>query len=282
MKEIINFIKKTVLGWYKDGAISYSAALSFYVVLFLPAFLLMAVSIGGVILEQSTIQEQILLYVSQATGIQDLSLIRGLIQESINFDTRISTWISFIFLFATSSALFAYLQEALNNMWGIKPKHEGRIKSLVLKRVLSFFILLILGLSFIATLLLDVILSFGFSFFAAYIPYSAGLISIINNILGAVLTFLIFIGMLKMLPEAKISYKDAGVGALITTVLFLIGKNVIAWYIAQSSLTSAYGAAGSLVVLLLWVYYSSLILFLGVEATQVYAEDYGSKIKPKS
>jgi membrane protein len=188
--------------------------------------------------------------------------------------------ISSILLIVTASAVLIALQEALNDIWGITEKPDSMIRNFLVDRSVSLIALFILGLLFIANTLLEILFGLGIGLIANYLPFSNTILNSVNFTLGILLIFLIFLFIFKFLPDVKISWWDGIVGAVVTTLLFLLGKNIIGWYLSSKNLSSAYGAASSVVLFLLWVYYSTLILFFGAEVTQVYSDRFGSGISP--
>lgn len=275
-----NFLKEVVVNFFKDGALEHSAAISFYVILSFPAFLLIAVSIGGLLLEQAEIQRQIITYIQQITELENTQFLENILVQAVDFNTEISTLISSILLIVTASAVLIALQEALNDIWGITEKPDSMIRNFLVDRSVSLIALFILGLLFIANTLLEILFGLGIGLIANYLPFSNTILNSVNFALGILLIFLIFLFIFKFLPDVKISWWDGIVGAVVTTSLFLLGKNIISWYLSSKNLSSAYGAASSVILFLLWVYYSTLILFFGAEVTQVYSNRFGSGISP--
>ncbi|MFB6181556.1 MAG: YihY/virulence factor BrkB family protein [Candidatus Magasanikbacteria bacterium] len=273
--------KQSLFNLYSDGAISYSAAISFYVILALPAFLLIVVSLGGLILDKPTVQQQILFAISDFSGLKDVTIIENLLNNAFNFNARITTVYSIILLIITSGAIFTQLQQSLNSIYEIKIIHDSLIQNFLLRRTFAFLMLVGLGLLFIVNLIIQGILSIGIGYIEPYIYFSGSVFLGISTGIGLIVLFIIFLLVFKIVPDLKFAWKDAAMGALVTTILFAVGNNIISWYVSGNTLTTAYGAAGSLVVLLLWIYYSSLILFFGAEFTEYYAIELGEGIEPK-
>jgi membrane protein len=180
-----------------------------------------------------------------------------------------------------ASGVFGQLQESLNTIWEVKPKPGGGIWQLIRSRFLSMA--MVLGTGFL--LLVSLVLSSAISGMGTYLKHQyPGLESIwhiVNFVVTIAVVTVLFALIFKFLPDAKIAWNDVWVGAVLTAILFAVGKLLIGIYLGKASIGSAYGAAGSLVVLLVWIYYSSLILFFGAELTQVYAKQFGSRIVPK-
>jgi membrane protein len=179
-----------------------------------------------------------------------------------------------------ATGLFGQLQDALNTIWEVQPKPDRGIMGIIKDRFLSFT--MILGVSFL--LLVSLVISAALTFVNNYFSELLGGFTIVAQILNIVISIgvitLIFAMIFKILPDVEIAWNDVWIGALVTAVLFTIGRTLIGIYLGSTATTSAYGAAGSLIVILLWVFYSSQILFIGAEFTQVYARLQGSRIRP--
>jgi membrane protein len=172
------------------------------------------------------------------------------------------------------------LKNALNAMWGVESSYSGFL-NLVIDRLKALFIILLAGGFIFLSMIASSVISAMSLFLSNYIEIPFVMIGWLNTIASFILLALLFALLYKMLPDVRISWGDVWIGGTITAVLFVLGKSLLGLYLARSTVSSAYGAAGSLVVLLLWVYYSAQIIFLGAEFTQVYARTYGSEIVPK-
>jgi membrane protein len=183
-------------------------------------------------------------------------------------------------LFVGATGVFVQLQDALNSIWGVRRKPGRGLRNFIKDRLLSFA--LILGIGFL--LLVSLILSAGLSalgnFVTGLLPAQATLWQWINFGVSFGVITLLFAVIFKVLPDVKIAWRDVWIGALLTALLFNLGKYLLGLYLGRSSVTSAYGAAGSLVIVLLWVYYSAQILFFGAKFTQIYSNRYGSHLEP--
>ncbi|MFB6226108.1 MAG: YihY/virulence factor BrkB family protein [Candidatus Paceibacteria bacterium] len=281
MQKLKRVLKSTLINLYKDGSIGHSAAMSFYVVLALPVFLLIALSLGGLLWNTPEVQNQIIASIPRFTGLEDTEIIKQLLDQTLSFNASLGAIYSVILLVLTSSAIFTYLHQALNEVFGVEVESDDIVRLFLLRRAIAFLMMLFLGLLFIVNLVAQGIISFGFSYVDQFIYLSGSVLAGLNTAIGLVILFILFYVIFRVVPDVKLSWRDAGIGAVVTTFLFALGKNLIGWYIAQSTLSTAYGAAGSLVVFLLWVYYSSLILFFGAEFTESYALDIGDGIEPK-
>jgi membrane protein len=181
-----------------------------------------------------------------------------------------------------ASGVFGQLQASLNIIWGVQPKPGRGILGIIRDRSLSFGFILVVGFLLLVSLLLTAGIAFVGKQFGAMVPGMESLIQILNSILSLAVITLLFGMMFKILPDANIAWRDVWIGAFITALLFTLGKFALGFYLGRSGVASSYGAAGSLIVLLLWVYYSSQVVFFGAEFTQVYANRFGSHVTPSS
>ena len=191
-----------------------------------------------------------------------------------------ATIIAFLLMLLGSSIVFVMLKNALNTMWGVKQVSLGFIRSIRQRLISCMIVLLFIFISFLL-MILSLILAAIKIYLSGYLPIHIFLFQIGDIIVSLVIVTFIFAMLYKFLPDVDISWGDVWVGAAVTAILFTLGKIFLGSYIGRSSVSSAYGAAGSLVVILLWIYYSALIIFAGAEFTQVYARKYGLQIRPR-
>jgi membrane protein len=181
-----------------------------------------------------------------------------------------------------AAGLFGQLQDALNTIWEVAPKPGGGILAILRQRFISFTMVLGIGFMLLVSLVLSAAITLLGNFIFRFIPEQEFLLQLINFVLSFGIITVLFALIYKILPDAKIAWRDVWLGAAVTSLLFAIGKLLIGLYLGNSTIGSAYGAAGSFVVLLVWIYYSAQILLFGAEFTQVYARTYGSKIEPSA
>jgi membrane protein len=275
----------TVREWSEDNAARLAAALSYYTTFSLAPLLVLLISLLGLFGVRDTIQMQILIQVEDLAGPQGSELVAGMIETSaIPAAGVVTTTVSAVILLFGALGVFAELQNSLNTIWEVKPKPResfwATIRNLLLTRLISFTMILVIGF----LLLISLVLSAGLSAFGDYLGnrffFSEFLVLSINFILSFGVITLLFALIYKYLPDAKIAWKDVWLGAAITSLLFSLGKILIGIYLGNSNIGNVFGAAGSLAILMIWVYYSAQIVFLGAEFTQVYANQYGSRIAP--
>ncbi len=278
-KMIRYLVTQSFKEWQEDKASRLAAALSYYTIFSLPPLLVISLAIVGRFYDRQAAQEQLL---DQAAGIlgQTGSEAIGQILENASDPTlsSIAAIISVIMLIFGASGVFTQLQDALNTIWEVQPKPSRGILGTIKDRFFSFTMVLSVAFLLLVSLLLSTFLSGISQFLAGLAPEAVLLARILNFVISFGGIALLFALIFKVIPDVKITWHDVWLGAAVTAVLFTIGKWAIGFYLGQSATASTYGAAGSLIVLLLWVYYSTQILFLGAEFTQVYANRFGDEI----
>lgn len=278
-KKIFDLIKETFLQWIEHKVPRLAAALSYYMVFSFAPLLVIAIAIAGAIFGEEAARGEIVYRISGFVGQQAASLIEQALSNARQPDlSNFASLISIGVLFFAASGVFAQLQDALNTIWGVQLRSGRPIKQFISKRIVSFAMVIGMGFFVILSLLLNTAISAlsqlelapDFPLIWKYLSLgvSLGLVT------------LLFAIIFKFLPDANVAWSDVGIGAIITSILFAVGRYLLGWYIAQTGFASTYGAAGSLIVLLAWVYYSAQILFLGAEFTEVYARKFGSRITP--
>jgi membrane protein len=281
-KTIIRLLKDTAQEWNEDNVPLLAAALAYYTVFSLAPLLLIAIAIAGAVFGEDAARGEIFAQLRGLLGAQAAAAVTSLIESANkpNSGGGIATIISVIILLFGASGVFGQLQMALNTIWEVKPKPGRAVKSFIQSRFLSFAMVLVIGFLLLVSLILSAILAVISNYFNNFIPGFVALGQVINFAISfAVITFL-FAAIYKFLPDVKIPWSNLWVGAGVTALLFNIGKFLIGLYLGSSSVSSGYGAAGSLIVILIWVFYSAQILLFGAEFTQVYSKYRGKPIRP--
>ena len=282
---MFTLLKDTFREWREDGAPRLAAALAYYTTFSLAPLLVLVIAIAGLVGGQEAAQSQVMAQVEDLLGSKGREFIQGMIESASQPTTGLTaTIIGAATLLFGALGVFGELQNSLNTIWEVKPKPATSfldgIKRFVIKRLVSFT--MVLGIGFL--LLASLIISAAISAFAAYIgtrwPLADLWLELINFLVSFIVITFLFAMIFKFLPEIKIAWKDVWLGAAVTSVLFSLGKFLIGLYLGRSEVGNIFGAAGSLAILLIWIYYSAQILFFGAEFTQVYANKYGSKIVP--
>jgi membrane protein len=257
-------------------------ALAYYTVFSLAPLLTISIAIAAVVFGQEAAQGQIFEQLRGLLGEASGRAVQDMVQNATAKPTAgvLATLISVAMLLFGASGVFGQLQASLNAIWGVKPKPGRGVLGLIQDRVLSFGFTLVVGFLLLVSLLLTAAIALIAEWIGGMMPSTETLTQVLNFILSLGLVTLLFAMMFKFLPDAEIAWRDVWIGAFLTAVFFGIGKFALGLYLGKSGVTSSYGAAGSLIVLLLWVYYSSQIFFLGAEFTQVYASRLGSRVTP--
>lgn len=270
--------------WYgRDKASVWSSSLSYFTVFSLAPLVLLLVSVLGLFVSKATVEKNITAEIQTSMGRQSGKLIQTIIESSKKPSAGIvGTVVGFIFLLIGASGVFAQLKQMLNYIWGVEQKKRlgvwGFIRDRFLNMSLVASIAFLLLVSFVAT---TAISTLG-GYFRGVLPLSPFVYEIINFLISFVVTTFLFALIFKVLPDVKISWKHVWLGAIVTAILFTIGKSIIGWYIGFSSVSSSYGAAGSLIALLLWVYYAAQILFFGAEYTKMFTVLSDRKVIPST
>jgi membrane protein len=287
MKRLIshlpNLLKLSYEGWKKDQASRLSAALAYYTIFSLAPMLVIVIAITGLIWEAGAVRGQILHQIQGLVGAQGAQFIDNLISRTGTPGKDVlATIIGIITLLVGALGVFNELHNSLNTIWDVKEEKAKNflqgLKMMVIDRLLSFTMILGIGFLLMVSLVISAGLTAVQNRIGNLLPFSDVILQLLNLAISIAVITILFAMMFKFLPDAEIAWGDVWLGAFFTAVLFSIGKTVIGVYLGSSSVASAFGAAGSLIVLLLWIYYSAQILFFGAEFTQAYANQLGSKI----
>lgn len=266
----------TVLSFIQDEALSRGAAIAFYAITSLGPILLIVIAVAGIVFGRDAAQNAISNQFSSLMGRQTADLLQSVIvSASSKSSSIIATTVGIATLIVTASGVFGEMQGALNTIWKTRSR-ATTVSRLVRARIASLGLVAALGFLLIVSLAV----SAGLTAFGTYLdvlPVGKWILSGTNFVVSSLLFGILFGAIYKVLPDRSLQWKDVIVGALMTSFLFNVGKSLIGWYIGSSAIASSYGAAGGLIVLLLWVYYSVQIFLFGAEFTKVYANTHGSK-----
>jgi membrane protein len=277
-------VSATFKGWWKDDVFRWAAVVAFYTIFSLAPILLISVGIVGLVFSEERAKQQIVKEIENLTGPEG-----GRVAEQV-FDAMADAErspraivLGLIAIVVGSTAVFANLQAALNHIWKVKPKqNRSAIKDLLLVRLRSFGIVIAVGFLLLVSMVVSALLSGLQTFVPERLEALPWIWKAMNMFLSfAIITFL-FAMVYKYLPDVKIAWGHVMLGSAITSILFSLGKSLIGIYLGQVAVGSAYGAAGSFVVLLIWIYYSAMICFLGAEFTKVYAETVAGRLQPRN
>ena len=276
---VTSLAKETVTRWTEDKASTMAAALAYYSLFSLAPLVLIAVAVAGLAFGQQAAAGELYAQLAGFIGDAGATALQDIV-ANLNRDHGggvVATVIGVATLIFGATTVFAQLQESMNTIWKTKsPTTNGSVEFLRV-RLLSFSMVLGIGFLLLVSLILSAVLAAVGGYLGVYVPGSVAVGQVLNATLGLAVITLLFAMIYKLLPDTPVAWRDVWLGALVTSFLFTIGKAAISFYLAKKSVTSSYGAAGSVVILMLWVYYSALILYLGAEFTHVYSVRLGSR-----
>jgi membrane protein len=280
-RQAFTLLKETGEDFVEDNAPRLAAALAYYTLLSLAPLIVLALAMAGLVFDEEATRGKLATELGGVVGSSGASAVEAIVRSAQTPSAGIlSSAIGIIVLLFGASGVFGELQGALNTIWEVAPKPGRGIWGTVRDRLFSFA--MVMGVAFL--LLVSLILSAGLSAAGAFLerslPGGEAIWQVTNFVLSLAVVAALFAVTFKVVPDVKIRWRDVWIGAVATALLFTIGKFLIGLYLGKSSVASSYGAAGSLVLLVIWVYYSSIILFFGAEFTQVYAKHFGSRIRP--
>lgn len=286
LRDIFDVLKATFLEWWNDNTFRLAASLAFYTIFSLAPVLVIAVALAGLVFDQGgseTIRQDLADEIGTLVGPEGRAAVEQVLEgASVDRGSPAAAVIGIVTVLIGSTFVFAELQSALNMIWDVRvDPTRSMIRGLVRDRLRSFGIALSVGFVLVVSLVVSTALSAAQNQLNNYLPGVSWLWRIANLLAWLVLVSGLFAMIYKYLPDVEITWRDVAIGALVTAVLFSIGKFAIGAYLGRMAFGSAYGGAGSFVVFLIWVYYSALICFFGAEFTQVFARRYGSRIRPQ-
>lgn len=273
-------ITQTYAEWTKDNVPRLGAALAYYTVFSLAPLLIIVIAIAGLAFGQEAAQGRIVGQIQGLVGTDGARAIETMIEHARTESTGvIATIIGLFTLLFGASGAFGQLQDALNTIWDVTPKPGRGFGGLIKDRFFSFLMVVGVGFLLLVSLVLSAAIAAVGEYLNQWMAGSAVFWQIVNTVISLAIITLLFAMTYKVLPDVKLGWSDVWVGAAFTAVLFTIGKLLIGLYLGKSGVGSTYGAAGSLVIILIWVYYSAQILLFGAEFTYVYAALYGSGVR---
>ncbi len=282
LKHFFKVVKNMFSEFGESDPIIYSGAIAFFTIFAMPAILVLIIMTSGNIFGEEAITGELSNQVNNLIGQKGAEQVENIVENARRSESGfLATIISIVTLFIAATTVFTILQTALNKIWRVKPNPKKEWLKMLKDRAVSFAIVISFGFLLAVSLTLDTLISAFASFIEdRLLGLSIYVVWLINFAISFGLLSLIFAAIFKILPDANIRWKDVWVGAIITALLFVGGKFLIGFLIGNSAITTSYGAAGSVIVILLWVYFSTIIVLLGAEITQVYAREAGQRIEP--
>ncbi len=282
IKEIKTVLARTISSWLEDRIPLHAAALAFYTIFSLAPLLIIIIALSGFFFGQQAAEGQLVEYMEQLMGRELAEEIEAFVASAYEGPTGfIATAVAIGTILFASTTVITQMKDSLNQIWYVTARSgEGGIKRFLIDRGLALLLILIFTGFMIASMILEGVLSYLEPILDPVIPGGVRFWSLFNNVLMVVVTTSLFAIIYKMLPDIKIKWSDVWVGAIATTIFFLLGRYLIMVYLGTGALTTTYGAAGTFVIFLIWVYYNTLVIYLGAEFTKIYTNRYGSKVKP--
>ncbi len=282
LKGIWEILKESFSGFSEHKITKMAGSLSYYTVFSMAPLLILIISLCSLFLGREAVEGQIYAQLEGFMGKDTAAQLQDIIKKAaLSGKGTMAAIIGGVTLLIGATTIFGEIQDSINTIWGLKPKPKKGWVKMLQNRFLSFSVIVSLGFLLLVSLAVtSVVDALSGRLQAAFPDVAVVIFYILNQLITLGIVTLIFAVIFKVLPDAKIKWKDILLGAVITALLFMVGKFGISFYISKSNVGSTYGAAGSLVVILLWAYYSSIILYFGAEFTKAYAVKYGSEIHP--
>ena len=278
IKSFFRLLKQAFDDFNQDGAPRLAASLSYYTIFSIAPLLIVVIAVAGLAFGQEAVRGQLDNQIQGLVGAEGADIVQELVQNASRpNEGTLAAVIGVVTLLLGAGGAFGQLQDSLNIVWGVKPPNRG-ILGTIRARFLSFSMVLGVGFLLLVSLVLSAVLTGVQTYLTNQLPGGGVLLQIGNQVFSFAIITLMFAMIYKFLPDTKVEWRDVWVGAAFTGFLFSIGKYLIGLYLGSSSVASSYGAAGSLVIILLWIFYSAQILLFGAEFTQVFAYNHGSKI----
>jgi membrane protein len=278
--QVWGLIKETFVEWEEDQASRLAASLALYTLLSIAPLIVVSIAVAGLVFGDEAARGQLSHQLAGVVGEQAGRAIEALIDNAHTPRAGIlGSVIGIAVLLFGASGVFGELQVALNQIWNVKQRSGRGLRGVLRDRFFSFSMVMGVGFLLLVSLIVSAVLATVTTHFSDLLPWPA-LWQGLNTLVGLGVSTVLFALIFKVVPDAKIAWRDVWVGAFVTACCFAIGKGALAWYVGRSATVSPFGAAGSLVALTVWVYYSAQILFLGAEFAQVYATRFGRRIEP--
>ncbi len=267
-RRFLKLIKISITEWINDRASRLAAAVAYYTIFSMAPLLLIAIAIAGFFFGETEARAEIMLQMRELIGESGAQTLGTMLDSSWSPASGLTaTLIGLVVLLIGATGAFAHLQEALNIMWEAKPPTRSGVWVFIRRRLISFSLILTVGFLLMVSLIASAVFSAAGKFLSDILPSYFPVFSILNAAVSFGFTILLFAAIYKILPDAKVRWRDVWIGAILAALLFSLGRSLIGIYLGRSALGSTYGAAGSLVAILLWIYYSTQILFFGAEMT---------------
>jgi membrane protein len=278
-----HLLQQSAIEFNNDNALKFSASLSYYTLFSLAPMLIIVIAISSIWMGKDAAEGYLYGQFEGLLGPKGSTQLQEMIGNAyVSGDTPLATTVGIATLLLGATGVFLEIQDSINSIWSVRAKPKRGWLKFIFNRLLSFSLIVGIGFLLLVSLVLSAMLAVVYDFVDQHFRGVAWLSWLISNIINMGAIVLLFSVIFKVLPDATLKWRDVFIGAIFTAVLFLLGKWGINYYLSRSSTVSVYGVAGAIVLLILWIYYSSAILYFGAEFTKVYANKYGSKIRPNA
>jgi membrane protein len=282
-KSFFQILKITAQEFDSDGVVKYCASLSFYTIFSIAPMLIVAISIGSIFFGRDAINGRLFGQINEVVGTDAAIMIQEMLSSThLKKDNTLATIIGFVVFFIGATGVFAEIQSTINRIWGLKARPKKGLLRYLFSRIWSFAMVVTVGFLAVVSLIASAVIDAINQKLSGILDNTTVIIFLVHNFVTLAIITLLFMLVFKYLPDSIVVWKDAFVGALFTSVLFIIGKYFIGLYLGSKAFESAYGAAGSVIVVLMWIYYSSFLLYFGAEFTRIYALNHGHGIRPNA
>lgn len=283
VRTVFTLLKNTTIAFLDDNAFKLSASLSYYTIFALGPLFIIIISLSAIVYGKDVVEGRLFRQLSDLIGSDAAIQIQNILSNAQHTHaTTLGAIIGFIVLFIGATGVFTEIQGSINFIWSVRAKPKKGWLKYLLNRLLSFSLVVGLGFVLLVSLIINALLTFLSETLTKKFPdFPVGLFNLTNSLIILTVITCLFAVIYKILPDAIISWKDAWIGSIFTATFFLLGKFLIGYYLGKANLGVTYGAAASVVIILAWVYYSSLILYFGAEFTKIYALHSGEGIRPK-
>ncbi|SKC82348.1 YihY/virulence factor BrkB family protein [Ohtaekwangia koreensis] len=282
LKNFWSLLKSTYRQWNERDPFSNSATIAYYTIFSLPGLLVIIINLAGYFFGQEAVTNQISAQINDMIGTGTAKDVESIIAKaSENKGSTLASIIGIATLLFGATGVFYKLQQILNQMWEVKPQPKQKFLKLIRDRIFSFGLILVVGFLMLISLVISAGLSAVRDWVVGYLSESLIIVfRVVDIVVSLGIVTLLFAAIYKFLPDARIRWKDVWIGATLTAILFVIAKFALGFYFGNADPASTYGAAGSVILIMLWVTYAGMILLFGAEFTQVYATRFGKKIEP--
>jgi len=281
VRSIISVLGRAVAAWWNDGTMRLGASLAYYTLFAIAPILLVAIAVAGAWFGAQAVRGEIVGQIEGLVGVDGGKAVQALLQGATRHDQSVpAAIVGGVAFVMAACGTFLELQAAFNTIWRVTPKPEGHIKDFLIDRLRSFGLVLATGFLLLVSLAVSAAVAALSTWMSRWAPAIPAIAAVVNFLLSLGVTAGLFGLLFKFLPDVELSWPDVSTGAVVTAALFTAGQQVIGLYLGHSSTASSYGAAGSVIVLLLWVYYSSQTVLIGAEFTRLYAERVRGPVRP--